>query len=536
MSDDGFFLIDELAHIYRGFSDPVDQDGAGGERGSCLLDVMCYDSWHPLHNATARFYFEEDGDTWLCSGTLLSTEAGDETPYFMTANHCARNDTVAATMVAYWFYQTQSCNGSNASYVQSAYSDVLWTSTSYDISLCMFKGPLPSGVTWAGWDTGSLAYGEDVACISHPSGVRKKISFGDKISHPWGDDVHYFGVTWTDGTILGGSSGSGMYRVSNHNYVGVASHSAVPTDCDNPEGPSGYGKFRNMYTYIASYLAAGSEDQFAGNHTCQDAQLVSPGTYNNLVIKQIAEDWFMIVLNPCDFLDLTMSHNNDWGDLDIQLYDACGGNIVVEKLLGADNKTIQYTHEGETAQAYFLRVFLGDGDDDTRNEYSLSFTVTNSGSPLAAPTNVQASDGTYCDEVQVTWNAVTSATEYSIWRSETNSSGSASQIGTSATTSFTDSSTVDGVTYYYWIKAYNAEPCSESAFSTSNSGYSYCETACLGDLDGDNDIDLSDLAALLSNYGMTGGATNEDGDLDEDGDVDLSDLASLLSVYGTTCP
>ena len=59
---------------------------------------------------------------------------------------------------------------------------------------------------------------------------------------------------------------------------------------------------------------------------------------------------------------------------------------------------------------------------------------------------------------------------------------------------------------------------------------------CPGDLDGDNDIDLADLAQLLAHYGMTSGAVYENGDLDEDGDVDLSDLAALLAVYGTTCP
>ena len=59
---------------------------------------------------------------------------------------------------------------------------------------------------------------------------------------------------------------------------------------------------------------------------------------------------------------------------------------------------------------------------------------------------------------------------------------------------------------------------------------------CVGDLDFDYDIDLSDLSQLLSNCGMTGGAEYEDGDLDGDGDVDLSDLSALLSVYGTTCP
>jgi len=56
-----------------------------------------------------------------------------------------------------------------------------------------------------------------------------------------------------------------------------------------------------------------------------------------------------------------------------------------------------------------------------------------------------------------------------------------------------------------------------------------------GDLDGDEDVDLTDLAQLLANYGMTEGATYHDGDLDGDGDVDLTDLAALLAVYGTTC-
>jgi hypothetical protein len=62
-----------------------------------------------------------------------------------------------------------------------------------------------------------------------------------------------------------------------------------------------------------------------------------------------------------------------------------------------------------------------------------------------------------------------------------------------------------------------------------------CGPECPGDLDGDGDIDLSDLAQLLAHYGMTSGAEYEDGDLDGDGDVDLADLAALLAVYGTSC-
>ena len=57
-----------------------------------------------------------------------------------------------------------------------------------------------------------------------------------------------------------------------------------------------------------------------------------------------------------------------------------------------------------------------------------------------------------------------------------------------------------------------------------------------GDITGDGAVDLNDLAIVLANYGVPGGALYEDGDLDGDGDVDLADLAIVLAAYGTSCP
>lgn len=51
-----------------------------------------------------------------------------------------------------------------------------------------------------------------------------------------------------------------------------------------------------------------------------------------------------------------------------------------------------------------------------------------------------------------------------------------------------------------------------------------------GDLDGDGDVDLADLAILLADYECTGGGCA--GDIDGDGDTDLADLATLLANYG----
>lgn len=61
------------------------------------------------------------------------------------------------------------------------------------------------------------------------------------------------------------------------------------------------------------------------------------------------------------------------------------------------------------------------------------------------------------------------------------------------------------------------------------------ETSCPGDVNGDNTVNLTDLATLLANFGVPSGATRSQGDLDDDGDVDLTDLATLLANFGTTC-
>ncbi len=61
-------------------------------------------------------------------------------------------------------------------------------------------------------------------------------------------------------------------------------------------------------------------------------------------------------------------------------------------------------------------------------------------------------------------------------------------------------------------------------------------TPCDGDLDGDRDVDLSDLGIVLADWNCAAGPGLCAGDVDDDGDTDLSDLGVVLAAYGQPCP
>ncbi len=72
-------------------------------------------------------------------------------------------------------------------------------------------------------------------------------------------------------------------------------------------------------------------------------------------------------------------------------------------------------------------------------------------------------------------------------------------------------------------------------FARPDSGVDILNVRRRGDLNGDERIDIRDLAGLLAAYGPCGGdaAFDRYADVNEDGCVTLSDLVDLLAVYGT---
>ncbi len=90
---------------------------------------------------------------------------------------------------------------------------------------------------------------------------------------------------------------------------------------------------------------------------------------------------------------------------------------------------------------------------------------------LDSPLGVEATDGTYTNQVVVNWQPVANAVNYKIYRSSTFDWTLASPIGETVATVFNDLTGLPGVMYYYWVSSVNAYR-GEGAMSTNRStGY-----------------------------------------------------------------
>ncbi|MEM9016170.1 MAG: hypothetical protein AAGC68_04090, partial [Verrucomicrobiota bacterium] len=85
------------------------------------------------------------------------------------------------------------------------------------------------------------------------------------------------------------------------------------------------------------------------------------------------------------------------------------------------------------------------------------------------PESITASDGTSLDQVNLSWEMVPDATEYTVYRATTNSFEGASPLPSVSTTTTIDSTAEVGLTYFYWVTA--TIDSNETSPSPSDSGY-----------------------------------------------------------------
>jgi len=89
------------------------------------------------------------------------------------------------------------------------------------------------------------------------------------------------------------------------------------------------------------------------------------------------------------------------------------------------------------------------------------FSATDTGwKGMLPPTDLQASDGTFSDKVQVTWTAAPGAISYEVYRSELGEL-TKTLLDSPAGTNFDDTTATPGVYYKYWVKACAGANCSD---------------------------------------------------------------------------
>lgn len=120
-----------------------------------------------------------------------------------------------------------------------------------------------------------------------------------------------------------------------------------------------------------------------------------------------------------------------------------------------------------TIQYYWVRSVSGGG---TSAPSAMDFGFRT----IGTPGGLAASDGTYADKVRLTWNSVSGATSYEVWRGTTTNSGAASLLAETAAAAYDDTSATPGHSYYYWVKAKGRVVASlpvTSPFSAVESGW-----------------------------------------------------------------
>jgi len=89
---------------------------------------------------------------------------------------------------------------------------------------------------------------------------------------------------------------------------------------------------------------------------------------------------------------------------------------------------------------------------------------------LPAPPDIAASDGLYSDGISITWSVSPGAEMYRVYRYETMSTSGCIRIsGDVSTTTFTDSTVIPGLMYYYRVQA--GKDADWGVLSQSDSGY-----------------------------------------------------------------
>ncbi|MBT4524293.1 MAG: hypothetical protein HOI88_08695 [Phycisphaerae bacterium] len=233
----------ELTSINSGYRWVRDASSRGSSE-SCNVDVVCPEgnAWQNEIPSVAVYTLN---GYLTCSGVMMNNTAQNQTPFFLTANHCGVTSSSDSTIVVYWNHENSYCrvpgsadSGGNGdgNFNQFTSGSTMRATRAYSDFTLTELSSAPNaawGITFSGWSrSSSTTIGSG---IHHPEAAEKRISFPDTVQ-PSGE---YWDVNWGLGRTAPGSSGSPLYD-SNHRVIGqlCCGSSYCPNDLNDYYGRS----------------------------------------------------------------------------------------------------------------------------------------------------------------------------------------------------------------------------------------------------------------------------------------------------------
>lgn len=259
-------LISQVSHLK--LSPNVDDKTlakAYKESEQCEKDVVC--KLNPSENyintakAVARMLFTSEGNTYICTGTLLNNNNTPKRPLFWTAAHCIHNRKQAESLETYWFYQRTTCGGSDhpaQAIGLAGGADLLYTNPMHDTTLLELKFSPPVGAYYVGWSNRPLTtLGKPVLGLHHPAGDVKKYALGKVIATAASVNRRrpFYAVTWQEGVTEEGSSGSGLFTLNGDGeYQLRGGLYGGNSSCSAEDAPDFYSRFSDVFDRISPYF------------------------------------------------------------------------------------------------------------------------------------------------------------------------------------------------------------------------------------------------------------------------------------------
>lgn len=215
--------ITQVAQAYKNLHELLASSKATDE--SPYIDVNCDEGkdWQLEKHAVCKYTFIKDGSGYMCSGALINNSNNDGTPYFLTASHCVSETSVAATVVAYFNYETLACGLARRTLQTLSGSLLETTDASSDFTLLRFNNTPPPSYQpfYAGWDLSDNP--TKSVGIHHPLGKTKMISIDNNPPVSYGsllmwENINvsptnsHWKVVFDKGETAGGSSGSPLFN------------------------------------------------------------------------------------------------------------------------------------------------------------------------------------------------------------------------------------------------------------------------------------------------------------------------------------